>query len=243
MEKYEETKSVEKYEVVFDELCIEDKEDIITICSAAQEKLRKAFKIDINDPKILGVMFSKIYDSFFIELKKLESNFEKFNINIAGRLDIGFTTSNNEDDEKNGNFMAYIRHKNKMTKDGTESFESGSTTTERLVQWNTENIIDQSELLRKISISAIEALKEVDINLTSSEVIIPLFIIIYEEIVNYIKVKRSEIDSIKFEINFMGCFQIAALEDAEDIDKIVIRPSINTKLLMKDDERASSKYE
>lgn len=60
MEKYEETKNLEKYELAFDELCIEDREDVITICSAAQEKLRKAFKIDINDPRIIGVMFSKI---------------------------------------------------------------------------------------------------------------------------------------------------------------------------------------
>jgi len=138
--------------------------------------------------------------------------------------------------------MVSIRHLN-SNKKNEESDDPTAKSTERAVQWNTENIIAQPELLRKISIEAVDELKQIDVSIGSSELIMPIFVTVYEAIVNYLKIKRRENDSIEFEITFMSCFYIGARESEDEVDDIYIRPNIESKLKLKNDTKASSKYE
>ncbi len=232
----------EKYLSYFDEFAKEDKDHIITICETASKFIWERFRARFDDPKLLAVTFSKIYSAFLNKLESLESEYSDFKINICNRLEMGYSTNEDEDDEKQGNFMVFIRHLN-TTKKNEENDDPTAKAKERAVQWNTENIIDQPQLLKKISVDAIEALKSEDINLGTSELIMPIFITTYEAIINYLKIKRHEEDAFEFEINFMSCFYIGARESDDDIDDIYIRPNIEAKLKLKNDTAASSKYE
>lgn len=232
----------EKYLEYFNEFAHEDQEHIITICETASKIIWDRFRARFDDPRLLGSCFSKIFGAFLNKLESLESEYSNFDINICDRLLIGYSTTEDDDDEKQGNFMVSIRHLN-SNKKNEESDDPTAKCTERAVQWNTENIIAQPELLRKISIEAVDELKQIDVAIGSSEIIIPLFVTVYESIVNYLKLKRRENDSFEFEVNFMSCFYIGARESEDEIDDIYIRPNIESKLKLKNDTKASSKYE
>lgn len=232
----------EKYLEYFNEFAHEDEDSIITICETASKKIWDRFKARFDNPRLLGSCFSKIFGAILNKLESLESEYSDFNINICDRLSIGYTTTEDDDDEKQGNFMVYIRHLN-SNKKNEESDDPTAKCIERAVQWNTENIISQPELLRKISIEAVDELKQIDVSIGSSELIMPVFVTTYEAIVNYLKIKRRENDSFEFEINFMSCFYIGARESEDEIDDIYIRPNIESKLKLKNDTKASSKYE
>lgn len=232
----------EKYLNYFDEFAVEDQEDVITICETASKIIWDRFRARFDDPRLLATTFSHIYTAIKNKLKSLEAEYSDFKLNIAGRLEMGYTTNENEDDEKQGNFMVFIRHLN-SNKKNDELDDPTLKAVERAVQWNTENIIDQPKLLTAISVDALELLKTVDINIGSSELIMPIFVTTYESIINYIKIKRREENDFEYEVNFISCFYIGARETEDDIDDIYIRPNIEAKLEIKDDSKASSQYE
>lgn len=232
----------EKYEKYFEEFAHEDTEHILSICETASKIIWDRFRTRFDDPRLLASCFSKIFGSFLNKLEALEAEYSDFNINICDRLCMGYSTNEDDDDEKQGNFMVYIRHIN-ANKKNEESDDPTAKAVERAVQWNTENIISQPELLRKISIDALEDLKHIDVSIGSSELIIPIFVTTYEAIINYIKVKRREEDAFEFEINFISCFYIGARESEDEMDDIYIRPNIESKLQLKSDIKASSKHE
>ena len=232
----------EKYESYFEEFAHEDKEHILTICETASKLIYDRFRARFDDPRLLAACFSKIFNAFLNKLQDLQNDYSEFQINICDRLSIGYSTTSDDDDEKNGNFMISIIHLNSNKKNDNVD-DTTSKTEERAVQWNTENIVVQPELLRKISIDAVEQLKTIDVNIGTSELIIPIFITTYESIVNYLKIKRAEDDAFEFEINFVSCFYIGCREAEDDLDDIYIRPNIESKLKLKNDSKASSQYE
>ena len=234
--------SNEKYIEYFNEFAHEDQEHIITICETASKLIHDRFRARFDDPRLLAACFSKIYSAFLNKLESLEGQYSSFQINICDRLLMGYTTNEDDDDEKQGNFMVYIRHLN-TNKKNEEIDDPTSKTDERAVQWNTENIIAQPELLRKIAIEAVEELKTIDVSIGTTELIMPMFVTTYESIINYLKIKRRELDDFEFEVNFISCFYIGARESEEDIDEIYIRPNIEAKLKLKNDTKASSQYE
>ena len=237
-----EVKVIEKYIEYFEEFAHEDQEHILTICETASKLIYDRFRARFDDPRLLAACFSKIYSAFLNKLVSLEAEYSDFQINICDRLSIGYTTTSDDDDEKVGNFMVSIIHLNSNKKNDNID-DPTAKTEERAVQWNTENIISQPELLRKISVEAIEELKKIDVNIGTSELIIPIFVTTYESIINYLKIRRREEDSFEFEINFISCFYIGARESEDDTDDIYIRPNIESKLKLKNDTKASSQYE
>jgi hypothetical protein len=232
---------MEKYEAYFNEMVQENEEDILTICETASRSLNDDIKIPINDPRLIGCIFSITYDSIIKKLKEVESSGDWLDqeINIANRLLIGFSTNENDDDEKMGNFMVYLRD-NKITHKRIEVDDPMAPSKERSVQWMTENIQHNPSLLKDIAISSIKALKEYDIHIQDEEIIWPIFCYTYDSIVNYLKIKRAENNDFEFEIYFMSCFYIGARESEDDLIEIYITPNIESKLTLKDDTLASS---
>lgn len=231
-----------KYESYFNEICTEDIGDIITIAEVASREIYDRIHIKFDDPKLLVSTWSKIYDAILLKLVKLESEYSDFQINICDRLSIGYSTTDDEDDEKIGNFMISILHMN-TDKKNNDVDDPEAKPSERAVHWNTENIIHQPDILRDISISAVEQLKSIEVELGTSEAIMPIFVMTYEALVKYLKIKRNEKNDFEFEINWASCFYIGARESEEGNDDIYIRPNINSKLMLKNDTKASSQYE
>ena len=237
---------MDKYLSYFDEVVHENQEDIITICESASRKIYDQVGIKFgnkeDDAKLIGVIFSKTYESIISVLKKLEATKSNEVINFCNRFNVGFSTSDNEDDEKQGNFMFFMTDLGKSHKDVDMEDSDTSTQKERAIFWNMENAKENPEVIRDIGIEAIKKLDdEVDVKLESWEFIPPFFSIVYDAIVNYVKIKRREADEFEFEIYFMSCFYIGARETEDDADVIYITPNIDSKLSMKDDLKASSK--
>lgn len=232
----------QKYLSYFKENTPEDLEDVMTICSTASKTIWDHFRIKFDDPELLGAVFSKIYEAFIKYLVDQESKFSDFQIDIAGRLSIGYTTTSDEDEEKQGNFMISIKDLNSNKK--YEGIDDPTVkAVERAVHWNSQNVINQTKTIQDVSLIANELLKDIDVSLGSSELVMPIFVTTYECLVNYLKVKRREKNDFEFEINFISCFYIGARESEEDFDDIYIRPNINSKLMLKNDSKASSQFE
>lgn len=231
----------EKYVKYFETICPEDTDDVITVCEIASKELFSKFKMKFEDPRTLACTWSKIFDAFIKYLKECESEYSDYEINVADRLIIGYDTSNDEDDEKQGNLCIFIKHLNSDKKDDMTA-EASDKAKERAVQWNTNNIIDKPTVLREISTKALDDLRDIEIYLGASELIMPIFIKVYEALIKFIKVKRADADLFEFTINFLSSFYITCRE-TEDGDVIDITPSIMSKLALKNDTQASSKFE
>lgn len=227
-----------KYEEYFKANCSEDEEDILEICGMACKRL-EAYNVKFDDYKILGAFFCKVYDSILTSLEKLEKSYSSFEINFCNRFLIGFTTTEDDDDEKTGNFMIYIRH-NKIDKKDYEFKENPPVS--NFVTWTMDNLTNQVELISKIASEAITSLKDINLSLGSTDAVIVIFTLTYEAIVEYLTTKRRVVDDFEYEINFLNCFFIGARE-GEESDDIYIRPNIESKLRLKNDSIASAKYE
>jgi hypothetical protein len=236
--------STERYEKYFNEICKEDVDDVLTICSTASQIIYEKFKIKLDDPKITATIFSETYEAILDYLKSLEKDYSEFKIDLCNRFIIGYSNIESEEDEKEGNFMVYIRHKNSLnTSMDNASDNANLKAIELAVQWNTDNVIEQPKIIKDISAKAKDKCEKLDIYLVSSECIMPIFITTYENIINYVKIKRKELDKFEYEINFASVFYIGARESEEDTADIYIRPNIESKLALKDDSIATAKHE
>jgi hypothetical protein len=218
----------------------EDEEDITLISETAIATIRERFHITLDDPRLMTSAFLKIFESFIDKLKTLQKDYDSFQINLANRLAIGFTNNENDDDEKSGNYMLFIQHLREATKTEANNDPTVSNI-ERAVQWNAENITDQPELIRTLTIDAVKYLRDIDIQLSNNEIIMPIFITYYESIINYLKIRRREEDLFELQLNYSWFFIGAREGDGRDV--IFVRPSINGKLALKSDISASSKFE
>lgn len=229
-----------KYTEVFSANVAEDQDDIIAICDIASKVVKEKFLVNITDPRIIGAMFRETYVTFLEKLKELEKTNSSFRIDVAGRFGIGYTTTDSEEDEKQGNFMVFFEDFGTSKKNNDPDMTA--STKERVVQWCIDNITVQPDIINSVSMATMEKLKNMDIMLASHEFVMPIFITVYDTLVNYLKIRRAETDAFEYEVNFISCFNIKAMEgDGNDV--IVIRPNIEAKLELKNDAVASSKYE
>ena len=236
--------ATERYEKYFNEICKEDEDDVLTICSTASQIIYEKFKIKFDDPKQVATVFSKTFEAILDFLQSLEKDYSEFKLNVCNRLVVGYSTIESDEDEKEGNFMVYIRHLNSInTQMDNDSDNANLKALELAVQWNTDNILDQPKIIKDISAKAEEKCKKIDIYLSSSELIMPIFITTYENIVNYVKIKRKELDKFEYEVNFASIFFIGAREAENDLADIYIRPNIESKLKLKNDAIATAKHE
>ena len=233
---------MEKYLQYFNEICTEDVDEVVMVCTTASKKLRDRFKIKIDDPKMIAAIFSKTYETVLKELACLEKDYSEYQIVFCDRFVIGYSTNENEADEKEGNFMIYINHLNVIPT--TDDIDPQLDPKERCVQWNVDNIKKQPQELKTIASKAVEALKKIDITLTSDEIIIPTFITVYETLIEVMKIRRKEQDLFEYEINFCSCFFVSVIEqEDQDTDIVNIRSNIHGKLMLKNDAVASGKYD
>lgn len=231
---------------VYDSLVYDDIEINKDICDLAGKMLRDRFKIRVEEDayQIIGVAFNVVYFSILELLKSKQADYSNYKINFCDRLEIGYSTNEDDDDEKQGNFVIFIRHLNKNTVDETKiDTEPNSSTVQLCASWNDFNVTNQIKDIKIIEDMAMKNLKDVDIAFNSPELIMPIFITTYEAVVEHLKLKRIDIDSFELEINFMSCFNIGVREGEGGIDVVYIRPNIDNKLKMKDDQKASSKFE
>ena len=231
------------------ERCVVDDLDIITgIGELAAKDVKRYFNIKLGNYKVPIAIYSLVFECILKHLKSLQKTKESHSIIIANRLEIGFTTSfeteENSDLEKFGNFSIYMKHihKNKLTE--VDEYEKKTLT--RCVQWNESNITTSINDIKDITKMAMDRMSsELDIQLVNPEIIMPVFCTIHDDIINYtmLKYKSEENeDSYGLSADIAGCYRIyiMQLEDGMDIS---FKPGVYSKGTIKEDGDATTKHE
>ena len=235
----------------YEDYVVEDEEFVEEVGRTAVENIFNDFNINFsgNDRddgyKMPIMIFIKTFEQIIAELQSHRTTMSSFEINIADRLVIGYSNNNGEllDDEKQGNFMIYVQDLGHYIAPDDEMHLGGSSR-EYISAWNQENMVKQPETLNRIAAKTTKVLaKELDIQLLNHEFVFPIFITVYDTLVNIIKVTRRELKEDDLMVNFCNCFLIRAMEQDSGVDKIIITPSIESKMALKSDMIATSIYE
>lgn len=217
----------------------EDTKELTEIGELTNKVLYDRLSMDLNDPETTIAIYAKIFDAVTEVIVGKQKEYDNFNLNIANRLNIGYTTTSADDDEKVGNFMVYIQHIYNNSPD--EALDEDETNTiELATQWNAANIKTQSDVIKEVAVLGKKKMSDlINIKTESNEYIIPLFCIIHQQIINYIRLKRVENKLRQYEINIAGLYTVGITETDDAEEEIYFVPSISTKLLFKCDELAS----
>lgn len=238
----------------FDSYCVEDVEDLLTIGEWGKRVLKEKLNMNIGHPskpasdvekKLIIAIFGIVLETVIEFLKsKQVAQYESYTINFANRVQLGYTTSSeneNIDEEKTGNFMPFMQHiYDSKTNNDRDEDEYNSVTL--ATQWNAANVRTSIEDIKEISSKALERLKSYSIHLGTPELVIPIFCLIYEILVSYIKMQRASTNEFEYILNVASIVSARAVE-GEDGDVIYFDASIFFKREIKSDERASSTKE
>ena len=224
----------------------EYKDDILRICSLANDFILRQFNISLAIPQISALIFLSTYDSMLAYLKNKSKTMKSYEIKIASRFIIGFDDKVNDNDEKQGNLMIYLKHlKTDLKNIGiADKYDDAIQLTR---EWNSANIDKDTTAISDIAVAATKRLHNAyKIRLSSDELIIPIFTAVYESLVGYLKLKRHTLpigDNFMYEIPFLGCFTVKAQEGEDGNDIIAFTPSPLSKAELKDDSVATTRHE
>ncbi len=237
-----------RYNDYVKENLVNDIEAVTNIANAAAEDIRKKFDIYFSHERdMIIAIFSVTFRNYVKKLRdRSRQGYAHFKINIAKRLEIGYDNAENDEYEKNGGFMFYVKHLYFHSTDDDVSDRYGKDTIQLCTEWNSANVISSSDdpIIKEVCMDSVNDLKKLDISADNPEVITPIFISVYEAIIGYMKITKAELGEFEHTINFASLFDVSIRDSADDDDDIIVfTPSIEFKLELKSDEAASSKYD
>lgn len=216
----------------------ENHEELMQIGELAIRSISDRFALTLNKPELVLAIYDTTFNAIRNTLKEKQDTYPDYSINIADRLEIGYSNYDNENAEKNGNFMFSIKHL--PGKKINNRDEDSDETIELATQWNAYNITSDIETVQEIAERAKKDLEErLEVSLGSSELIIPLFITIHEALVSFLTIKRVESQVCEYEINMCGQFAAGVKEDDDANEVIYFIPPVDLRLFMKDDLKAT----
>lgn len=227
----------------FKENVSENVKELIEIGELANHELHNKISLGLSDPMTTIALYANIFESICDVIVDKQDSWDDFCLNIADRLKIGYTTTNNEDDEKTGNFMVFMQHVPNTS--SNESLDEEEDDTIVLCsQWNAANIKNQADVIKEVASRGKKALSEIiNIKIESHEFVIPMFCIIHQNIINYIRLKRVEEGKTEYELNVAGLYTVGIQETDDAEEEIYFVPSISLKLRFKNDAVASGKQD
>jgi hypothetical protein len=185
-------------------------------------------------------IYAHIFETICKAIAAKEKTHSDFELNIADGLCIGYDTTEDENDEKQGNFMVYMKHRDNPRIDAVQD-EDETSTLALCAMWNAQNIKEQAAFLKTISGNACKDISSVvNIRFESEEFIIPMFSIIHAQIVRYVREQRIERKLREFELPICGLYTVGAAVTDDGDEEIYFVPSITLKLLFKNDSIASA---
>ncbi len=221
----------------------ENEAELITIGGMADEMLHKTISLGLTEPMTTITLYASIFETLCDVVVDREKEYDDFNLNVADRMEIGYSTTANDDDEKTGNYMVYIRHLESKASD-TSLDEDEDDTIELCTQWNAANIRVQADIIKEAAARAMKDLSDIiNIKVQSSEFVIPMFCIIHSQILRFIRTRREETKRTEYELNVAGLFTIGVQITEDGDEEIYYVPSIALKLKFKNDAIASGRDE
>lgn len=219
----------------------EDTKEVMIIGNTASEEALSKLNIGLSAEMALslyGIVYAEIID----KLRNLRSDNPSFIIQIANIVAIGYdNTEEDEDTETQGNFNIVMQE---IGKAPTYIDSPDMYSAERCTVWMDTNIENQRKIISDIATAAIKSLDEkANLVLGQPEVVFPLWSLVHQAMTNFMKIKRAEVNSSDYFINFLNCYEVHCqlLEDNECA--ITYKPSISGKTGIKSNMIASSAAE
>ena len=128
-----------KIQTWVDEYIRDDREDNFMIAQIAIEELSKNLKLGFTSPETVLATYGVIYDSIVEVLVSQREKHSSFDINIAGRFEIGYSDADGDADmEKMGSFVPHIfdLDSGKKTYEDNENKKS----VELCIEWLSQNV-------------------------------------------------------------------------------------------------------
>lgn len=235
----------------FDEHTVENREDMLRVSELTDRRMRDEFHLHTkrNRATTYAVMFYSIFMTILEFIRGKESEFSNFAIRIANCVYIGYTNNTNKDNEKVGNFMPYMQYigedRNIVDTNVTSSGEVDRSTKlyMRWMELNTKQNVDYYKTIQEAA--AFNVWRDYAINPRTSEMIIPVFCVFLDNIINVLKIHWSELegtDTSEVKMNVLGLFTCYySYDDENDKEIIDFQPNITMKLALKSDGKAADK--
>lgn len=228
----------------------DDRDINLIMAGIAKKAVYESFRILFEEEESLIAFYAITFDTIkkFLEDKrnKGDEEYNEYAINMCGRFEIGFTDSDNTENEKIGSFTPYMYHIEDSMFKQFET-EDDAMTQERCCQWNAENITQQPKAIKDISTKALKMLDDVaSLKFQSPEVIIGPFCVIHSCIIEYLKeifvnqYKVDDMDTYELSVNVMASYDAILHMKEDGTPSVGLKPSVSTKQEIKDDDKATS---
>lgn len=222
----------------FEENVHENQEDLLQVGELAMRSISDKFALTLNKSELVLGIYHKVFEAVRNVLKEKQELYPDYLINIADRVEIGYSNYDNENAEKNGNFMFSIKHLEGKKMNSRD--DDTDDTIELATQWNAYNITSDIETIQEIAEKAKKMIEDdLDVSLGSSELIMPIFVTIHEALVSFLTIKRVDEQTCEYEINMCGDFAAGVREDEQANEIIYFIPPVDLRLFMKDDLKAT----
>lgn len=233
-----------KYETWFEQNVLTDVSEVESIGLLAIRSADNLFNLKLRKPQLVITWFGVVYEEICKELINMRNNdFLDYHVTICGRIEFGYSAGIDSDHEKQGNLCPYIKHLYKQVKaDKPDS----TTTLQNCVKWNSLNNTTDIDYVSKVVTNSFNRLRnEFEIFIEREELVMPVFITVYESLISFMRIRRAEMKEYEYSLQFANCFEITIIQNDEadddqslagDItDIITITPSVSLKLDIKDD--------
>ena len=246
---------------------MDNPEAVEIIGSAAVSIVKSQFNVDLSDDttrnskgEIMSVSgAAMLMTAFFIRTTEAMIRFlqtkiknateNEYKIKIADQFEIGYTNYMNDDDEKVGNYMIYMKHLGSPTAKDEGLIDIDTTPLEMTSQWYRAHTKEKPEAIQKMCQMALNMLgdkeKGIDIEVANRELILPLWISYYQAMIAYVEDQYKNAyaaGEFEYSLNY-SWFIITARESKNVLPDIIIEPTISSKLELKSDQGASSANE
>lgn len=215
------------------------------ILQAAAKEIERTIDIRVEDTHldILATMFDITFKAIVKKIKsKVNEGKSHYRVIIAKRLEIGYDNAIDEQYEDNGGFMFYMKHLYLKQEESIQR-EYGDSVIELCAMWNSLNVSSDIQFIADVVSDAKAGINKQDIALETDACIIPIFSIIYDQLTSYVSNKRKEYGEFEYTLTFLSLFDVKAVQSDNMDDVIILTPSIESKLELKDNHTASGRYE
>lgn len=229
------------YKTWYKENIVDNQEDIWHIGETASLRIFKDLKISMP-PEMIIAFYCNSLEGMMDYLKKKQTDYTEFWINVQDTLEIGYTNNENEDDEKQGNFMIQVNYLPDAPRVNVNDFSDDAETI--ATSWASQNMSASIEyLLKEIMPHVKNYLKtHVDLIIERAEVVLLLFMLINEVIIGVVKTKRQESAVSDYFITVGGLVSIHC-QETDDGDRIFFKAEPSAKIMMKSDGDATAVHE
>lgn len=231
----------------FNDYAVNNKQELKIICNLTARSAEEQFSLYLRsgNTEVYAVVFYATFMTILEFIRSKQKVRNNFTIEICNSINLGYSNSNDDNNEKVGNFMPIMEYIgiNRNIVDGVSSMELDKTT-QNFIRWQELNIKQNVSYYKEIQERAYERLKsEYKTNLRTSEAVIPLFCIFMDHITNVLKMKFKEADGTdvsEVSMNVLGLFDVYySFNEEDNLEIIEFQPNISMKLALKSDDIAS----